>query len=271
MFQMTTNLSYCAQMVHEHDPDRFLITMLMPQEFREDLLTLFAFYYEVAKTREVVSETVLGQIRLKWWQEAVQEIYKGGAVREHEILKALSGVIKRRGLSYEYFETLIYAREFDLEDVLPGNVEGLVNYCDFTLGPLLKLVMQVMGDEPEGGEPVQPVAVNYALVGLLRALPFYAQGHRCLLPEDLMAKHGLDKTDLYDLKPGTGLPDLVRDLLGVYEDGLKPRNQFLKASHILAQIYYRQIKRVNFDVFDRRMALSPPFKALRLAMSYKFL
>lgn len=268
---MTTNLSYCAQMVQEHDPDRFLITMLMPHDCREDLLALFAFYYEVAKTREVVSETVLGQIRLKWWQEAIEEIYKGGAVREHEILQALAGAIKRRGLSYAYFETLIYAREFDLEDMLPGNVEGLVNYCDFTLGPLLKLVMQVMGDEPEGGEPVQPVAVNYALVGLLRALPFYARGHRCLLPEDLMAKHGVDKADLYELKPGPGLPGLVCDLLGVYEDEVTPRNQFLKASHILAQIYYRQIKRVDYDVFDKRMGLPPAFKALRLAMSYKFL
>jgi len=268
---MSSKLSYSAQMVYEHDPDRFLLTMLMPQEFREDLLVLFAFYYEIAKTREVVSDTMLGQIRLKWWQEAIEEIYKGGAVREHEILQALAGVIERRGLSYEYFETLIYAREFDLEDVLPGNLEGLVNYCDFTLGPLLKLVMQVMGEEPEGSEPVQVVAVNYALVGLLRALPFYAQGARCLLPEDLMAQHGIDKSDLYALKPGQGLPELVRDILGVYEDSIRPQNKFLKGSHILARIYYRQITRVDYDVFDRRMALPPPFKALRLAMAYKFL
>lgn len=268
---MKSKLSYNAQIVHEHDPDRFLITMLMPQECREDLLTLFAFYYEIAKTREVVSETVLGQIRLKWWQEAIEEIYQGGAVREHETLQALAGVIERRALRYEYFETLIYAREFDLEDVLPGNLEGLVNYCDFTLSPLLKLVMQVMGDDPEGGDPVQPVAVNYALTGLLRALPFYAQGRRCLLPEDLMAKHDVEKSDLYDLKPGPGLPNLARDILGVYEDTIKPENKFLKASHIMAQIHYRQIVAVDYDVFDKRMALPPPFKALRLAWSYKFL
>ena len=102
---MNSDLSYSAQMVREHDPDRFLLTMLMPPTYREDLLTLFAFYYEVAKTREVVSETVLGQIRLKWWQESIEEIYKGGAVREHEIVQALAGVIGRRGLSYEYFPT----------------------------------------------------------------------------------------------------------------------------------------------------------------------
>lgn len=265
MFRMDAALSYNAQMVKDNDPDRFLLAMLMPPQFREDLLILFSFYHEIAKTREVVSETMLGQIRLKWWQEAIHHYYEHGVMPEHETLQALGGVIDRRHLSYEYFETLIYAREFDLEDVLPANLEGLVNYCDFTYGALLKLVMQVMGDDPEGGEPVQPVAINYALTGLLRALPFYARDRRCLMPEDLLEKHGLDKEDLYALKPVAAMPDLVRDVLEVYIDDLRPRNAFLKASHILAQIYYRQIKAAGFDVYDRRMAIEPPFKALRLA------
>jgi len=270
LFRMTSDLTYSAQIVRDNDPDRFLMVMLMPPEFREDLLVLFAFYHEIAKTREVVSETTLGQIRLKWWQEAIKEIYDSGVALEHEILQALAGVIDRRGLSYDYFETLIFAREFDLEDVLPGNLDGMVNYCDFTHAPLLKLVMQIMGDDPDA-EQVQAVAVNYSLVGLLRGLVFYAQTRRCLLPEDLMAKHGVDKEDLYNLKPGEGLPALVEEILDVYEDGLKPQNQYLKACHILAQIYYRQIRRAQYDMFQRSMALPPPFKALRLAFSYKFL
>ena len=86
-----------------------------------------------------------------------------------------------------------------------------------------------------------------------------------------MVKHGVEKSDLYDLKPGPGLPNLAHDILGVYEETIRPENKFLKASHIMAQIHYRQIVAVNYDVFDKRMALPPPFKALRLALSYKFL
>ncbi len=267
---MKSALTNIAQTVKEQDSDRFLLSMLMPAEFREDLLVLFAFYHEIAKTREVVSETMLGQIRLKWWQEAIENIYKSDAVLEHETLEALADVIARRGLAYEDFETLIYAREFDLEDVLPGNVEGFVNYCDFTLSPLMRLVMQIMGDEPKA-EPVQAAAVNYALMGLLRAVPFHAARHRCYLPEDLMKQHGQGVNALYDLKPAEGLPDLVRSLCGVYEDGLAPQNIFLKASHILAQIYYHQLKSCGFDVFSSRMRLEPPLKTLRLAFGFKFL
>lgn len=266
---MNDKLPYCAQIVKDSDPDRFLLAMMMPESVREDLLTLFAFYHEIAKTREIVTETMLGQIRLKWWQETIKEIYDTGAVLEHEVLQELAKVIARRDLSYEYFETLIYAREFDLEDVQPGNLEGLVNYCDFTLSPLFKLVMQIMGDDPEA-EPVQPVAVNYALTGLMRAVPFHAMQKRCYLPEDLLRQYGQSINALYEIKPSVSLPDLIREVLGVYEDRLKPQNKFLKASHILSQVYYRQIKSGKYDVFSNKMGIDPPFKILRLVLSYKF-
>lgn len=266
---MSEKLSYCAEIVKEQDPDRFLLTMIMPEEYHQDLLALFAFYHEIAKTREVVTETMLGQIRLKWWQEAIKEYYDSGMILEHEVLQDLARVIEKRDLSYEYFETLIYAREFDLEDVQPGNLEGLVNYCDFTLSPLLKLVMQVMGDDPEG-EQVQAVAVNYAITGLMRAVPFHATQRRCFLPEDLLQKYGQSINALYEIKPNDKMPLLIKDVLSVYEDKLKPQNKFLKASHILSQVYYRQIKRAQYDVFSRKMAIEPPFKILRLALSYKF-
>lgn len=267
---MNDKLSYCAQIVRDHDPDRFLLTMMMPNEFHEDLCVLFAFYHEIAKTREVVTETMIGQIRLKWWQEAIKEIFDTGAVLEHEVLQDLSKTIKRRNLSYEYFETLIYAREFDLEDVQPGNLEGFVNYCDFTLSPLMRLVMQAMGDDPES-DLVQPVSINYAVTGLMRAVPFHAKQRRCYLPEDLLNKHEQSINALYEMKASENLPQLVAKILSVYEDGLKPKNKFLQVSHILSQIYYRQMKSSNFDVFSKKMALEPAFKVLRLALSYKFI
>tara|TARA_B100002003_G_C14065749_1_gene512894 strand:- start:205 stop:1008 length:804 start_codon:yes stop_codon:yes gene_type:complete len=267
---MSEKISYCAQIVRDFDPDRFLMTMLMPAEFREDLLCLFAFNHEIAKTREVVSETMLGQIRLKWWQEGIKEIYDGAPVRQHEILMPLARVIEERGLSYEYFETMIYAREFDLEDVLPGNLEGLANYCDFTLGPLLKLVLQVMGDDPET-QNVQPVAINYALCGLLRAVPFHGGQRRCYLPEDLMQEHGQSLQGLYEGKIAENFYRVIEQTLEVYEYDLKPENPFLRASHILSQIYYKHIKNNKFNVLAPNLMRDPPFKVLRLVAGYYLL
>ncbi|MFP4313799.1 MAG: phytoene/squalene synthase family protein [Alphaproteobacteria bacterium] len=263
-------LLYCAQIVKEQDPDRFLLAMMMPTQYRDDLIVLFAFYHEIAKTREVVTETRLGQIRLKWWQEAIREIYNSGKVLQHEVLQALAGVIERRGLEYQDFETLIFAREFDLEDVLPGNLEGLVNYCDFTLSPLFRLVLQIMGETPEN-DMVQAVAVNYAIIGLMRAVPFHASQRRCYLPEDLLARHGQSLNQLYEMKPSDDLPEIVREVLSVFEKNIKPHNKFLKASQQLSCLYESQLRSAHFDPFAKKMALPPPFKVLRLVFSYKFL
>ncbi|MFN3701391.1 MAG: phytoene/squalene synthase family protein [Alphaproteobacteria bacterium] len=265
-------LSYCADIVREYDPDRYFITMMMPHDMREDILALLAFNHEIAKTREVVSETMLGQIRLKWWIEAIAEIYESGAVLEHEILQALAKAIERRGLRYEYFETLVHAREFDLEDVLPAHLEGLAHYCDFTLTPLLRLIMQVMGDDPETGmDAPQAVALNAALIGLVRAVPFHAAQRRCYMPEDLMAKHAQSKYALFEGKIAAEFPQVVEAVLSPYIDDLKPQNLYLKALHSLAQIYFRQLKSAGFDPFSVKMRLDPPFKALRLYSSVKFL
>jgi NADH dehydrogenase [ubiquinone] 1 alpha subcomplex assembly factor 6 len=269
---MSQNLSYAAQSVKANDPDRFLICMMMEADVRSDLLTLFAFNHEIAKTREVVSETMLGQIRLKWWQEAIKAYYDTGVALEHEILRDLCDVISRRKLDYNDFEMMIYAREFDLEDVLPGNLEGLANYCDFTLSPLMRLVLQIMEDTANTGhEPVQAVAINYAVSGLLRALPFHAHHNRCYMPEDLMQRISQDKYDLFAGKISSEFPKLVKEVADLSVKGLKPANPFLKASNHLSMIYLNQIKACHYNVFDPRMRLDPPFKVIRLAFAQKFL
>ncbi len=264
------SLSYCAQLVKDHDPDRFLLTMLMRPEFHEDLLTLFAFNYEIAKTREVVSETMLGLMRLQWWREQIKALYDGTPAPEHEILEPLAALIKKRNLSNSYFETLIYAREFDLEGVLPANMDGLMNYCDFTSSPLMSLVLEVMGEDPES-ESVHPAALNYAVMGILRAVPFHARQRRCFLPEDALKSIGQNiNGGLYEMKPAERLPEVIAEIAGVFTIRLKPRNTYLKAAHLLARQYHGQLKGQKFNVFSPKLLLPPPFKALRLWLGLKF-
>lgn len=258
-----SSLSYCGELVRRHDPDRFLLSMFAPPESREALWALFAFNHEIAKTREVVSETQLGLIRLQWWREAIQKIYEQDEVLEHEVLRALAEAIKAHELPRAHFDALVYAREFDLEDVLPGNVEGFLNYADFTTTPLCKLAVQVTGDDPEM-EPVQPVAVNYALAGLLRAVPSHAQQRRCYLPEDLMNTYEVRLNQLYELKPGGGLIQVVDKIVDNFVDKVRADNKFLKASQTLGRIYVRQIKRLGGDVFHPRAQIQPFLKEIRV-------
>ena len=264
MVFMSGSLSYCGQVVRSHDPDRFLLSLFAPPAARESLWALFAFNYEIAKTREVVSETATGQLRLLWWREAIEKIYQGGEVPDHAVLRPLKVAIQVYELPREDFETLIYAREFDLEDVAPGNLDGLLKYLDFTNTPLMRMAVMIAGGNPDY-EPLHPVAVNYALMGVIRAVRFHATQRRCYLPEDLMKQHGVTQRQLFDfLKPEAGLRDVVRAVCDQFVMQVRPGDRFLRATQVLAGIYRRQIMGVGYDAFHPRLAVPPAFKELRV-------
>ncbi len=256
------SLSYCGRIVREHDPDRFFLSMFVPADRREAVWALLAFNHEIAKTREVVSETQLGLIRLQWWRDRIGEIYAHGAVPEHEGLKALAAAIAGYGLEQDLFETLIYAREFDLEDVVPGTMEGTLKYADLTSTPLFELIMQVLG--ADGRDPVQAVATNYALAGILRAVPAFAAQKRCLLPQDRMQAYGVKLNQLYEGKAQGGLKKVVQETSEAFVSGIACENRYLRAAQKMAEVYMGQIKRRGYDVFDPKLRYPPALKELRV-------
>lgn len=275
---MLSEISYCGALVKDQDRDRFLLSMFAPSSPsattrqawlspREALWALFAFHYEIAKTREVVSETQLGLIRLQWWRDAVAAVYEGGDVPEHEVLRPLAEVIRAYDLhnqeARDLFDMLIYAREFDLEDVLPADMEGVLHYADYTSTPLMQLAGRIAGADVDS-EPVQVIAVNYALAGILRSVVHFARGRRCLLPEALMHTHVVSVNQLYELKRQDGLRDVVAAVAEEFVPGVRAQSRFLRAVQGMSEIYMGQIRRCGYDVFHPRMSVPPAFKELRL-------
>ena len=122
-------LSYCAREVRHHDRARYLSSLFALEDRREDLFALYAFNLEVAKTAEVVSEPMLGQIRLQWWRECLDEIY-GGTPRRHEVALPLNRAVLRHDLTRARFDDLIDAREGDLSAEPPEDLARLETYAE---------------------------------------------------------------------------------------------------------------------------------------------
>lgn len=205
-------LSYCAREVREHDRDRYLTALLVPAERREAVFALYAFNGEVARTREAVSEPMLGQIRLQWWREALDGIYRND-IREHPVVEGLAEAVRRHGLARGQFDALLDARADDLNDAPPADLAALEAYAGATSGTLAALVMAVLGFA--GGTPAHAahlVGTAWALTGLMRAVAFHAQAQRLYLPDALLQGHGVDRRALFDLKPSPALNKVVREV-----------------------------------------------------------
>ena len=72
------DLNACAAMVERADPWRFRAAMAAPVETRKLLFPLYAFNVEVARAPWVTQETMIAEMRLQWWRDALEEVAKGG-------------------------------------------------------------------------------------------------------------------------------------------------------------------------------------------------
>lgn len=259
--------------VRKHDYDRFLLSLMVSSRHRAALWALFAFNYEIAKTREVVSETTIGLIRLQWWRDAIKEIYDGGKVRRHEVVDELVKAIREYDLPREDFDNLIYAREFDLEGVAPANLEGFINYCDYTTTPLMHLISKVTGESVHESI-LKRESIRNAATGLIRAIPYMRSQRRVMLPQDILAKNNLSPEKLCDFNKFEKLPDVVKETLdGINQfryDHSPLKTRFFKALKKMNDLYQGQIESLSYDAFTPALGVPPRFMALRLWLASRF-
>jgi NADH dehydrogenase [ubiquinone] 1 alpha subcomplex assembly factor 6 len=216
-------LSYPADQVRRYDHDRFMTAIFAPASVREHLFALYAFNIEVAKTGEVVSESLIGQIRLQWWRDTLDRLYAGETVA-HGVARPLGEAIASGRLDRIAFDRLIDAREFDLDRIPPADFAALHDYAEGTGSPLLELALRIAGgDGAVAQETARLVGVGWALTGLLRAVPFHARQRRIYLPADRLEQNGVKIARLFELKADPGLPEVICGI------GEHARRHFLKA------------------------------------------
>jgi NADH dehydrogenase [ubiquinone] 1 alpha subcomplex assembly factor 6 len=270
---LTASEQYCLDEVRRHDHDRYLTALFLPANRRSAALALYAFNLEIARTREIVSEPLLGQIRLQWWRETIEGVFEG-TPREHPVVDALGAAIRRHELSRDRLEALIDAREADLDDQPPGNIDVLESYAAETSGALSALVMHILGGADEvSGLAAQRVGTAWAIIGLARAVGFHAQTQRIYIPEDLLSEYEVERRGLFDLKPSPGLNRAIEHmviravvLLAEARSAAPDINKAARRGLLLASLADRHIaaiRKVGHDPFA--IPAAKPAPVLRLA------
>jgi NADH dehydrogenase [ubiquinone] 1 alpha subcomplex assembly factor 6 len=263
--------AYCLDQVRRYDRDRYLTALFAGAQARDDLMALYAFNLEVAKTREMVREPMMGLLRLQWWRDAVGEVY-AGSERRHQVVQPLAAAIRRHGLERGLFDRMIDAREGDLGETPPADLSALVAYVDATAGGLGLLASQTLGG---GSAPaVRAVSIAWGLAGLLRAVPFHARVRRIHLPQALLAAHGLDAHEVLDQRRPPALAAVARAVaaeahghLAVGRElGRTVPRRLLPVMFLgtFAAKYLRQLEAVGYDVYAPRLQDVPPGRVWRL-------
>lgn len=183
-----------APLVRQADYDRYLVALFAPASRREALFALIAFNYELARIADLVSEPMLGEIRLQWWREAIEAIFEDKPVRKHEVTEPLAHAIRRHAIPRAPLDRMIDTRAFDLSEDLPADMAALEEYAEGSAGALSEAMMAVLGGgKPEAVSAARHAGTAWALVGLMRAAPAHAARGRVFLPEDALKAAGIDR------------------------------------------------------------------------------
>lgn len=169
-----TGLTYCAAQVRAQDIDRFHLALAAPTGVQEAWLALAAFNLELARTSDRVTDPNLGLLRLQWWRDALGEIGAGGPVRGHQVALGLSNVGER--LDLISLETLISAREADLDTEPFADQEALTAYLIQTSGALMRAQAVVLGVK-DAEAIANHLGCAFGCIGMARTLAAQAGQH----------------------------------------------------------------------------------------------
>lgn len=150
-----------SRQVRRLDPDRWLASRFIADGGkRVDVIALLAFDAELARAPRIASDSLIAEIRLTWWREAVDEIFEGRAPRRHPLVIALAEAIARHGLQRERLEAMVEAR-------IEGPAEP-VAWADATAGSLAVLTAAIL-DPAAPREPARLAGRAWGLFTLRRA------------------------------------------------------------------------------------------------------
>lgn len=257
-------LSYCVQQVRTYDYEHYLTSIHLPVGLRTAAFALRAFNVEIARILENAREQNLALMRLTWWRETLDGIYKRKPV-DHPVVTVLSSIVQEHNLSKHWLSRLMDARISDLNMVgAPRTLSDVEQYAESTASALLYLTLEAAGIRTTAADhAASHIGKAEGLAVLLRASHYHRLFRRTYIPIDIAAKHGVSQEDVYRGIYSEGLADAVlevasaanahlckaRELRGTIPPAALP----ILLPAVPTGLLLESLRRVQFNVFDPKL------------------
>ena len=95
VLELPDDILQCANLVKQGDYERYRVIMTLDPKLRSDLFVLMAANIEISRAPWMSRESLISEIRLRWWLEAIEEIESDKAVRRHFVTSPLEDILSR--------------------------------------------------------------------------------------------------------------------------------------------------------------------------------
>ncbi|KAI5457612.1 Squalene/phytoene synthase [Mariannaea sp. PMI_226] len=245
---------YCYTQLQNSDYDAHLIRRFVPSPVQDTYAALRTLNLELVRLPELVSNPTIGALRMRFWQESLDNTFDGRPPREpicillHKTLQDLearAGAATKKSIKF-WISRLVKTREKHMTNRPYASLASLEEYAENTYSTLMYATLASL---PLRSMDVDHLASHIGkacgIVAVLRGIPVLAapppptqnpSGQEApprepaiLLPLDIMAEAGVKEEEVYREGPNaTGLQDAVFKVATRANDHLITAREMLK-------------------------------------------
>jgi len=190
-----TPKQYCQQKAAASGSSFYYSFMFLPKQKREAIIALYAFCREVDDVVDECTELKVAQVKLAWWKEEIQNLYKGNPI--HPVTKALQPFVQEFRLSEEHFLEIIDGMEMDLNFNRYEDFKQLQLYCYRVASVVGILSAQIFGfSNRKTLKFAHDLGLAFQLTNIIRDVGEDARRNRIYIPLDELARFGVSEEDI---------------------------------------------------------------------------
>lgn len=229
-------------------------------ERRPELALLFAWRSEMRRIAQDTSDPGVARLKLDWWRGELEASHRGEA--RHPLAQALGSPMAMYRLPVEPFLRHIDALEQDLLHTRPADHHQLLDYCERAGGSFVELLARTWGaSDDQSLTHARRLGSFVRLVEIVREMGPELRRQRCVLPDDLLARHGLSREALITGPRPPALTPALEELSDQAQALLPgPGSPDAAPARIFAELHrvtLQEIRRAGFPVLDSRISLTP--------------
>ncbi len=203
-----TPKQYCQQKTATSGSSFYYSFMFLPKQKREAITALYAFCREVDDVVDECTELKVAQVKLAWWKEEIQNLYKGNPI--HPVTKALQPFIHTNHLSEEHFIEIIDGMEMDLNFNRYQDFKQLQLYCYRVASVVGILSAQIFGfHNRKTLKFAHDLGLAFQLTNIIRDVGEDARRNRIYIPLDDLAKFDVSEEDILNSRESNAVKNLL--------------------------------------------------------------
>uniref|UniRef100_A0A2A4JKP6 15-cis-phytoene synthase n=2 Tax=Heliothis virescens TaxID=7102 RepID=A0A2A4JKP6_HELVI len=274
-----TSLSYCADIVKQHDYENFLATLLMTRSIRSPALVLRAFNVEVARIQDMTSDSQTAAFRLQFWHDAVRGIFNKEQtlqnVPANPVAQELFKICCCYGLQRRHLEKLITSRSNLLKSKYFRSLEDVERYAEESVSSVYYLILKAAGiKDVHADHAASHLGKAQGIANILRSVRVSSHHKIVSLPMDVLTKYKLSQESVLRCLDNEQMRNATFEIASRANSHLEKARKinvpslskqiFLPA--IAVHLYLAKLEKKNFNLFDQ--SLLNPSPTLPITLYY---